>query len=157
MKPARLAIVALAAGALALGGCGDDDNEESSGATATTEEPAGTGTATAAKAGGEVVKLSATDFAFTPSDPAVNKTGTVTFEVTNDGQAPHALEVEGPEGEAETETIQPGDSATLEVSLSKPGSYEMFCPVGNHEQMGMKGTVSVAGGGGEAEDSPGGY
>jgi uncharacterized cupredoxin-like copper-binding protein len=162
MKATRLAVAALAA-ALAVAGCGDDDEDETGAATgtATTEEQAGTATSTTGKSGsgakGQVVRLSATDFRFTPADPSVEKAGTVTFRVVNDGQAVHALEVEGPAGEAETDAIQPGDSAALEVDLSEAGSYEMYCPIGNHEQMGMKGTVSVAGGGGgRAEDSPGG-
>ena len=79
----------------------------------------------------------------------------MTLDVKNDGQIAHALEVEGPNGEAKTGTIDPGSSATLTVDLSKPGTYEMYCPIDNHKGMGMKGTVVVAGGGSGAvqEDS----
>jgi uncharacterized cupredoxin-like copper-binding protein len=85
----------------------------------------------------------------------VEKAGPTTIEVANDGKFDHSLEVEGPNGEVETDTIPPGKSATLEVDLSKPGTYEMYCPIGNHRDMGMEGEVSVAGGAGAGDDGGG--
>jgi len=145
----RIPALALLAGALALAGCGSDDNGDDS-------APA----ASSGGGGGQTVKLSATEFKFTPSDPSVDKAGKVTFDVSNDGSVDHALEVEGPNGEVETEPIAAGQSAKLTVDLSKPGKYEMYCPIGNHKEMGMKGTVTIAGGsgssGGGSEDSSSG-
>ena len=138
MTTTRLPIVLLVAAVVALAGCGDDDGG-------------------AAASAGETVKLSETEFKVTPASPSVNEPGTVTFEVTNDGKFDHSLEVEGPNGEAETDTIPAGGTATLEVDLDEAGSYEMYCPIGNHRDMGMEGEVSVAGGGGggDAEDDGG--
>jgi len=64
--------------------------------------------------------------------------GPVTFVVTNAGSIPHGFEVEGPGIEQEIETIQPGASDTLTLTL-KPGSYEVYCPVGSdsHKKLGM--------------------
>ncbi|HEX2097708.1 MAG TPA: plastocyanin/azurin family copper-binding protein [Rubrobacteraceae bacterium] len=56
----------------------------------------------------------------------------------------HALEIEGNGIEEETDDIEPGGSAELEVNL-EPGTYELYCPVGNHEERGMVGTVTVRG------------
>jgi uncharacterized cupredoxin-like copper-binding protein len=164
MKASKLSVVALAAGALVVAGCGDDEDEPSGeraagGDTATerTEKPAG--------GASQTIRLSATDFRFTPENPRVDKPGTVKFVTKNDGQAPHALEVEGPSGEAETKTIQAGQSAELTVKLDEAGSFTMYCPIGNHRQMGMEGKVEVAGGGSggggastetETEDDSGG-
>ena len=53
--------------------------------------------------------------------------GQVTFTITNGGNIPHALEVEGQGTEQETSLIQPGASATLTLTL-KPGTYEVYCP-----------------------------
>ena len=136
-----VAVLAVAAslGVAACGG-GDDDDDESA---ATTEPTATTGAAEAD--GGETVKMSAIDFEFDPSDPTVAP-GEVTFEVTNDGEAPHNLEVEGPSGEAVLpEDLQAGDSGDLPVDLSEPGTYRFYCPVGNHEELGMVGEVTVQG------------
>lgn len=70
--------------------------------------------------------------------------GSVTFAVTNAGSIPHAFEIEGHGIEKETPTIQPGDSATLTVTL-KPGTYEVYCPVGNdsHKKLGMVAQLRV--------------
>jgi Cupredoxin-like domain len=64
--------------------------------------------------------------------------GSVTFHIRNEGTIPHGFEVEGKGIEKEVESIAPGDSATLDVTL-KPGEYEIYCPVGadSHKQLGM--------------------
>jgi plastocyanin len=73
--------------------------------------------------------------------------GPVTFVVTNSGQIPHAIEVEGEGIEQELETIQPGATDTLTVTL-KAGRYEVYCPVGegSHKKLGMDTRLVVAGG-----------
>jgi uncharacterized cupredoxin-like copper-binding protein len=70
--------------------------------------------------------------------------GLVTFSVMNVGSIPHALEVEGEGIEQETGLIQPGSRATLTLSL-KPGSYEVYCPVGDssHKKLGMENRLRV--------------
>lgn len=132
-----LASAAIALAALAIAGCGGDDNETS---------PAGGAASTGA--GGQTVNVSETDFKLDPADPTV-KAGTVSFEVANNGQVTHNLEVEGPNGEEELPSdLAPGDSGTLTVDLTKPGTYEFYCPIDNHKQMGMEGEITVTGGGG---------
>ena len=55
----------------------------------------------------------------------------------------HALEIEGNGLEEQrTATLSPGDSATLTVDL-KPGKYTIYCPIGGHRALGMKGTITV--------------
>src|SRR5881394_3918533 len=80
--------------------------------------------------------------------------GPVTFIVTNSGQIPHAIEVEGAGFEQEIETIQPGATGTLTVTL-KPGRYEVYCPIGDgsHKKLGMDARLTVTGGtGGTSTD-----
>jgi plastocyanin len=71
---------------------------------------------------------------------------TVTFTIANDGTIPHAFEVEGQGIEQKTAVIQPGSSATLTLTL-KPGSYEVYCPVGedSHKKLGMQARLTVVG------------
>jgi plastocyanin len=109
--------------------------------------------------GGQTVDLTATDFHFSP--PAITvDAGTVTFVLTNNGGSSHALTIEGNGVDESSDTIGPGDSTELTVDLTE-GEYQIFCPVGNHADMGMVGTVTVgaasAGGGGEDDGggSPG--
>jgi plastocyanin len=41
------------------------------------------------------------------------------------------------------QVLNPGQSGVLTVTFQKSGTYEMYCPVDGHEQMGMKGKVVV--------------
>jgi uncharacterized cupredoxin-like copper-binding protein len=114
-------------------GCGSDDNESSSATSGGTTS-----------AGEQSVELSATEYAFDPSDVSIDASGTITFRVSNDGQQTHALEVEGNGIEEETDHISPGESGTLTVDL-KPGEYEFYCPIDGHRDQGMEGTLTVGG------------
>jgi uncharacterized cupredoxin-like copper-binding protein len=142
MNAPRVSVAILAVAALAATACGDDD-ESGGSATGTATEEATKPTAPAQT----TVKVRETEFKLDPANPRVDEPGTVQFEVTNDGKAVHALEVEGPKGEVETAQIQPGKSATLKADLSEPGTYVWYCPVGNHRELGMEGEITVAGGG----------
>jgi uncharacterized cupredoxin-like copper-binding protein len=129
-----------AAVAVPMVGCGgsSDDNSTSNAAT----QASTTGGAAATGAGG-TVNLTATDFKFNPTDPTVSS-GDVTFDMKNDGQATHSLEIEdvnGQDKELEGD-VSPGQSGTLKVNLP-PGKYEFYCPIGNHKEMGMEGEITV--------------
>jgi plastocyanin len=136
-------VAALAvAASLGVAACGGDDDDDGDTAATAPETTAATG---AAGGAGETVNVTMTDFEFDPKDPTV-KPGEVTFDVTNDGETLHNMEVEGPTGEAELpEDLQPGDADEFSVDLSEPGRYRFYCPVGNHEQLGMVGEVTVKG------------
>ena len=125
--------------AVPIVGCGgsSDDNSTSNAAT----PPATTGGGAAG--GASTVDLAATDFKFDPSDPSV-KAGDVTFNLKNDGQTTHSLEIEDVNGQdVEIEgDVSPGSSGTLTANL-KPGKYEFYCPIGNHKEMGMEGEITV--------------
>ena len=130
----------LAAVALALTGCGED--EEGEDAQAPSEAPI------------ETITITETDFALDPDSVDVEEPGTYAFEVVNEGDVAHALEVEGEGIEEETDTLDPGQRATLTVEL-EGGSYELYCPVGDHADRGMTGKVEVTGGDGDSEEGDG--
>ncbi len=72
--------------------------------------------------------------------------GTYTFTAVNDGKIVHAIEIDGP-GVTEQRTpgvVQPGASSQLTVTLA-PGTYELYCPVGNHKAQGMDTHFTVGG------------
>jgi uncharacterized cupredoxin-like copper-binding protein len=127
-----------AAFAVPIAGCGGSDDDDSTSNAAT--PPATSG---AAAGGGGTVDLSATDFKFTPADPTV-KSGEVTFNLKNDGQETHSLEIEdvnGSDQELEGD-VSPGSDGTLKVNLPA-GKYEFYCPVDDHKEMGMEGEITV--------------
>ncbi len=71
--------------------------------------------------------------------------GDVTIALDNPGrnQLPHAVEIEGQGVEAASGTIEPGATPTQVTANLRPGSYTFYCPVGNHRQQGMEGTLTV--------------
>ena len=129
----RLAL--LAGLVVVLAGCGG-----SSGGSKTVAASSGGG------GGGQTIQVKESEYKLTPSSFTVSKPGTVTFEVTNAGQIDHALEVEGNGVEEKTSTISAGSSAKLTVDLSKNGTYEMYCPIDGHRDMGMEAKLVVGGG-----------
>ena len=145
MRRSHFAAVGLAVLALAAAGCGDDDEGSDSPATtpATTPAPTATtpGTSTPAAGGAATVKIGETEYKLSPAS-ATAKAGSVTFEATNDGKIPHDLEIEGNGVEKKTETLEPGSTGKITVDL-KPGTYEMYCSIDGHKDLGMKGEVTV--------------
>ncbi|HEV2723797.1 MAG TPA: hypothetical protein VGV10_04125 [Thermoleophilaceae bacterium] len=145
--------VALAAAPAACGEDREGSVEQSGGGTTTTGTTGTTGTtstsATTAPRGpaSSTVKVKETEYRIDPANPRIAKAGVVRFDVQNAGKVTHALEVEGPRGEVETEPIAPGFSVTLKADLSRPGTYKWYCPIADHEERGMTGKVAVAGGG----------
>jgi uncharacterized cupredoxin-like copper-binding protein len=136
---AALFVIAVAV-AVPIAGCGGGDDNSTSAETAGSTQAS---TADGAAGGGQTVDMTAADFKFDPSDPTV-KSGDVTFNLTNDAQETHSLEIEdvnGQDQEIEGD-VSPGQSGTLKVNLP-PGKYEFYCPVGNHKEMGMEGEITV--------------
>lgn len=127
-----VAVAVAAAGPAGCGGGGEADQGAQSTPPATTQ----------AGAASQTVAIGASEFKFSPATVRV-KPGEVTFKLSNTGGAPHALEIEGQGIEEETDTVEPGASATLKVTLSKPGTYEFYCPVADHKQRGMTGELTV--------------
>ena len=123
---------ALAALVLALAACGGDDGGGGGGGG---EDAAQTG---------EQVRVSLTDFEIDPAEIHLDGAGTYTFVVENDGEAPHAFEIEGGDVHEESATLDPGASDELTVELAE-GEYETYCPVGDHADRGMTGTLTVGG------------
>ena len=126
-----------------LAACGDDDDTATEAATPSTTaaETSAAESTTASGGGGETVDLSEVEYKINPADPSV-KAGTVTFNISNDGQTVHNVEVEGNGLEEESEDLQPGATGQLTVDL-EPGTYEMYCSIDGHEDLGMKGEITV--------------
>lgn len=72
--------------------------------------------------------------------PDTLKAGPTMFGVTNRGEVEHGLVVLAP-GERQQLAkldvlLKPGESATLEVSLT-PGRFEVYCPLEGHRERGL--------------------
>jgi uncharacterized cupredoxin-like copper-binding protein len=132
---------------LTLAACGGGD-DDGGGSTSSASAPAqttggGGGAGTASTALAETAQESG-GLSFSRSDLTARAGSvTVTLENPSGNGLPHAIEIEGNGVEEETETIQPGGRASVTVDL-RPGRYEFYCPVGNHRQQGMEGTLTVS-------------
>lgn len=71
--------------------------------------------------------------------------GRTVFRIVNDGTAEHSFEIEGPDvSDSLTGNLDPGEEGTVTVDL-EPGSYEVWCPVNDHAEQGMRTTLQVTG------------
>jgi plastocyanin len=118
---ATMPVTVMVAASVLLAGCGG-------GGAKTSAEPG----ATSAK----TIVVDTTEFKLEPSVSRV-KPGTYTFRGVNRGTIPHVVELEGQGLEEETETIQPGESKTMELTLNQVGKYELYCPLDDHKKKGM--------------------
>ena len=80
------------------------------------------------------------NFSFNPSTITVNKGDHVKITFQNSGGF-HDLRID--EFNAATRRIQTGQEDTITFVADKTGSFEFYCSVGSHRQMGMKGTLIV--------------
>jgi plastocyanin len=130
MRRTWTACLLLAAAALA--GCGGSGGS-GGGKTATVKA-------------GQPVRFTAREYKFDPGNLTVNaggKPATVPITLHNSGALAHDLKVErgGQEiGGTGVITADKDSSATLRLA---PGSYTFFCSIGDHAQLGMKGTLRV--------------
>lgn len=84
------------------------------------------------------------EFKISPS--AVNATTGAGLHVMNQGQVQHNLAIDGTN--LATPMIDPGQSASLDLSSLSPGDYTLICQVPGHKDAGMKAALHVTAGGG---------
>ena len=126
----RRAILLLAVVAALVGGCGGGSGGDGGLDLGNTD----TGTSSGAD-----YELFASEFSFAPPFLAIDKPGTYTFSLRNDGSLQHNFTIKGVGG---TENAQPGETKMVELTL-KAGNYEIICTVDDHEEQGMFGTLNV--------------
>jgi plastocyanin len=150
-SPTLFLAALLTALALAIAGCGDDDDSGDGGGGGGDSggQAGGYGGGSGKEDGGSggggatTLKLTADPGGAIKFDKTSlsAKPGKVTVVMDNPSQVPHAVEIEGQGVEEVTETLTNG-TAKVTVDL-KAGEYEFYCPVGNHADQGMKGTLKV--------------
>ena len=114
-----LALIVLAAG------CGGGSGSDATDATTTAGAPP------------VDFEVFASEYAYAPPFVIFDMPGTYTISLRNDGFEPHNLTIEG---QGETVDVQPGDTASVTVTLKK-GVYTMVCSI--HESQEMDGEVVV--------------
>ena len=130
MSRSTTTAAALAACALALGGCG--------GKTFQTDRP--------------ILKLTVDEYRIVPQEIVVDP-GRMKFVVRNTGRLTHNLVIQIPRDEPDgkptlvnrTATMQPGQTAEPIKVVLRPGEYRLVCTIANHDDLGQFGTLKVRG------------
>jgi plastocyanin len=132
----RLTLIATIA-VLALAGCGGDDEKAASDSGSSSSSSSSSG-------GGENLTLAADPSGALKFDKKTlsAKAGKVTITMDNPSDVPHAIEIEGNGVEAEGKTVGKGAKSIASGDL-KAGTYDFYCPVGNHRAEGMEGKLTV--------------
>lgn len=85
--------------------------------------------------------ISLKDFRLDPERLSV-KAGTATFVLKNDGRFTHDFRVEGQGIDEKAPKVGQGRTFEWQVTLA-PGTYSISCPISNHADRGMVGTLTV--------------
>ena len=85
----------------------------------------------------------ADEYSFDPSTIVLQGAGTLAVTLQNEGSLAHNLKVlRGDEEIGGTSTLPAGQSGSARLNLEH-GNYRIICSVGDHEQLGMTGTLRV--------------
>lgn len=97
-------------------------------------------TSTPDAAGVKTFTVDAKSFSFSPNEIRVKKGDKVKIVMNNTGGF-HDWVVD--EFNARTERVTGPATASVEFTADKAGTFEFYCSVGEHRQMGMKGNLVV--------------
>lgn len=81
------------------------------------------------------------EFKFSPSEITVKKGEKVKLTFKNTGKFQHDYVIA--DLNVSTKRIQPGEEDTVEFTPEEAGEFKFICSVGNHEEQGMTGTLTV--------------
>ena len=87
------------------------------------------------------VHIALKDFRLDP-DELTAKAGTVTFVLKNEGRYTHDFRVEGNGIDEKAPKVGRGRERDWLITLP-PGTYRISCPISNHSDRGMTGTLTV--------------
>lgn len=87
------------------------------------------------------VHISLKDFVLDPETVAA-KAGTITFVLKNEGRYTHDFRVEGQGTDEKAPKVGQGRTFEWQIALT-PGTYHISCPISNHADRGMVGTLEV--------------
>ena len=97
---------------------------------------------TASTSGPAEISVTASEFAFAPSQLRLAGPGELTVTLDNTGVVEHDLVIEGIDGRA---LAKAGETASGIFQLDRPGTYTYYCSIPGHRDAGMEGTLAVAG------------
>jgi hypothetical protein len=91
-----------------------------------------------------VVEIALTDFRLKPQVIRAPR-DSLTVLVRNEGRLAHALRIRGASEvvRLKVSTLLPGEEAARVGVKLKRGHWRLYCPLANHEELGMHGTLEI--------------
>jgi uncharacterized cupredoxin-like copper-binding protein len=91
------------------------------------------------------MEVVAKDFTLTPDRVVVSRNQNIDLTLINEGVVEHNLVLKLPSAEVKyAEPVGPGGRRTLSFRApEQPGTYEIYCPIGNHHGRGMTASLVV--------------
>lgn len=86
------------------------------------------------------IQIEGDNFKFNVKEIKVKQGDSLTVNFTNK-EGMHDFVID--ELDVNTGMVAAGSSKEVTIPTDKPGTYEFYCSVGNHRQMGMKGTLII--------------
>ena len=90
---------------------------------------------------GMLKSLCRREFKFIPSTITVKKGEKVKLTFKNIGKFPHDYVIA--DLNVATKRIQPGEQDSVKFTPEKTGEFKFICSVGNHQEQGMTGILTV--------------
>ncbi|USL44397.1 cupredoxin domain-containing protein [Priestia megaterium] len=101
--------------------------------------------------------ISTAEYQYTPYNLSIKKGQTVTLRLENNGKIEHDLEFKRAKGiKIQNGNVHqhegnnalhlhatPGKTSQITVTFTQDGTYDFYCTLPSHEQLGMKGTITV--------------
>lgn len=88
-------------------------------------------------------RIALKDFELDPNEVTA-RAGTITFILSNEGRYTHDFRVEGNGVDDRAPKVGAGRTLEWRTTL-QPGTYKISCPISNHADRGMTGTLVVTG------------
>lgn len=90
---------------------------------------------------GRIAEIELRDFELVPADLTMSS-GEITFTLSNGGRFTHDFRVEGEGVDEKSPRVGAGRTDEWSITLD-PGEYRISCPISNHADRGMAGTLIV--------------
>lgn len=90
--------------------------------------------------GAREIRVTATDFAFSPDRIELRVGETVNLVLVDEGSLPHDLTIPAL---GLSLAVEPGETASAALTAPRPGTFRFFCSVPGYRAAGMVGTLVV--------------
>jgi plastocyanin len=113
--------------------------------TTTQPQPGQTGEGSVVPPGGtRDIQIRAVGMTFEPNRIEARPGERIRVVLDNPTGMPHAIDFELPGAEVNSGEVPAGSQQAVEFTApDQPGEYTFYCPVGNHREQGMTGTLIV--------------